>query len=48
MHLYYKIMKNKTKQKHNWRKFMRFVKWYMKAGGHPLTPEQIERILIKF
>lgn len=31
-----------------WESFMEFVNWYMKQGGDPLTPEEIERTYVKF
>jgi uncharacterized membrane-anchored protein len=36
-----------TKQT-RWERFQDFVTWYMKQGGAPLTPEQIERTIVKF
>lgn len=30
------------------KRFMRFVDWYMELGGAPLTPEQIEKAYPKF
>ena len=36
------------KEKIKFEKFMKFVEWYMKCGGHPLTSEQIERTMLKF
>lgn len=35
----------KTKQ---FRKFLKFNKWYTKLGGRGLTPEQIENTFPKF
>jgi len=29
-------------------KFIAFVNWYMMMGGHPLTPEEIEKTMLKF
>lgn len=38
-----KVVKNER-----WYRFMKFVKWYTKQGGNPLTPEQIEKTYLKF
>lgn len=35
-------------QNQRWKRFMKFVKWYMKQGGMPLSAEEIERTLVKF
>lgn len=38
----------KHQDENQWNRFMKFINWYMSKGGHPLTPEEIERTVIKF
>lgn len=45
---YAQFPRNYRTESAEYKRFIKFVDWYMKLGGHPLTPKQIEDVYEKF